>query len=157
MFVTLYITCMRDFWHVNLRTKTQIRLSSTHIAVAQDKEWVLYDRQMPHRFALLPHDRAPMERLVHDFERQKASIARKAVFKKPYYGESFIVALEYLGQRNDLLTAYGRNEATAIVARLQACNEIIEARTRQGRGAAINPADQWGHQPGDIGEPTTLH
>ena len=45
----------------------------------------------------------------------------------------------------------------AIVARLQACNEIIEARTRQGRGAAINPADQWGHQPGDIGEPNTLH
>lgn len=145
---------LRDSW----RKTTKLRLDGQHIAIWQDGGWTCFDRKLPHRFGMLQHDYAPMEKLKNEYERQKAVMDRKVLFRKPYYGDSFIVCLEYLGQRHDLLTIYGRKEASAVVARLQACDEIIEARLRQGRGAAIDPADQWGHQPGDIGDiPPTLH
>lgn len=134
----------------SFRKKTKLRLNAEHLAVWQSGGWVCYDRKLPHRFGILQHDYAPMEKLKYEFERQKAAMKRKVLFRKPYYGDSFIVCLEYLGQRQDLVTVYGRKEASAVVARLQACDEIIESRLRQGRGAAIDPADQWGHQPGDL-------
>lgn len=134
----------------SFRKKTRLRLNAEHIAVWQSGGWVCFDRKLPHRFGILQHDYAPMEKLKVEFDRQKAAMKRKVLFRKPYYGDSFIVCLEYLGQRHDLVTVYGRKEASAVVARLQACDEIIESRLRQGRGAAIDPADQWGHQPGDL-------
>lgn len=144
---------MRNSW----RKTTKLRIDAQHIALWQDGGWIGYDRKLPHRFGILQHDYAPMEKLKTEFERQKDAMKRKVQFRKPYYADSFIVCLEYLGQRHDLVTVYGRKEASAVVARLQACDEIIESRLRQGRGSAIDPADQWGHQPGDIGTPTTLH
>ncbi|WP_372837478.1 hypothetical protein [Phaeovulum sp.] len=146
---------LRDMW----RKTTKLRLDGQHIAIWQDGHWVCFDRKLPHRFGILQHDYAPMEKLKDEFERQKAQMKRKVLFRKPYYGDSFIVCLEYLGQRHDLVTVYSRKEASAVVARLQACGEIIESRLRQGRGAPIDPADQWGHQPGDLETPasSTLH
>lgn len=146
---------LRDSW----RKTTKLRLGGQHIAIWQDGGWACFDRKLPHRFGILHHDYAPMEKLKYEYERQKAAMDRKVLFRKPYYGDSFIVCLEYLGQRHDLLTVYGRKEASAVVARLQACDEIIESRLRQGRGAPIDPADQWGHQPGDLetSASSTLH
>lgn len=143
----------------SFRKKTKLRLNAEHLAIWQSAGWVCFDRKLPHRFGILQHDYAQMEKLKVEFERQKAAMKRKVLFRKPYYGDSFIVCLDYLGQRQDLVTVYGRKEASAVVARLQACDEIIESRLRQGRGAPIDPADQWGHQPGDLETSTssTLH
>lgn len=132
------------------RGKTEFWMSRDYFAIKRGGEWESYDRRLSLRFALVPHDKAVEEKRRLDHEQQRAAMNRQAVYNKPYFGDSYIVVAEYFGQRHDLLAVYGRKEAMAIVARLQACNEIIEAAERHGRGVSTAPDTQWGDQPGDL-------
>lgn len=110
----------------------------------------IFDRMHTHRFALVQHDRAVDEQREHEYAQRQDQLGRRAVWRKPYYQDSCFVSFEYLGQRNDLLEVYGRKEALAILARLKACDEIVEAQARKGKGIALTPEQEWGDQPGDI-------
>ncbi len=114
--------------------------------------WESFDRRHNHRFALVHHDQAHAEQREHEHEHREDQMKRRVVFRKPYYQDSYIVSFEYLGQRNDLMAVYGRPDALAILARLKACDEVMEAQSRNGRGVPMTPAEEWGDQPGTIPE-----
>ena len=114
--------------------------------------WKTYDRQLPHKFLLLPHDHAQREREKHDLEVRKAQARGKIVAPRRYYQESFHVCLNYAGHRVDILTVFDRKDAAAVLARLQACDETVDVQVRNGNGGAFRPEDQWGIHPGEIPE-----
>lgn len=114
--------------------------------------WKHYDRLLPHRFALLQHDWTQAEQEQHQYQAARAQMQGKVFRKHRWYGNSFHVSFDYLGQRNDLLTVYGPKEAMAIVTRLNACDSVLDALARRGQGTPLTPADEWGAQPGAIPE-----
>jgi len=135
-------------------TRTVMRFTDTSFAVKRGLfgKWESFDRRHAHRFALVPHDRAREEQAAHEYEQRVDQTKGRARWRTPYYQDSFVVSFEYLGQRNDLITVYGRTEALAILARLKACDEVMEAQARNGKGVPLTPRDEWGEQPGDIPE-----
>lgn len=145
-------SAIRRFCHDCLAKTSEVAFTERTFAVRRPDGWEVYDRQLPHRFALIAHDRAQAERDQHDYEKQQASINRAAVMPTRYYGDSFVLSFEHLGQRNDVLVVYGPKQAQAILARLTLCDNIMDAQLQKGKGVPLEPADQWGRQPGDIPE-----
>ncbi len=112
--------------------------------------WKRFDRRHPHAFSLLPHDKARDEHDEHDLATRKAQLKGEAIQKKRYYGESYHLSFDYLGQRHDLMTVYGHKEALAIQAELAAADQIMDGIARKGLGITLRPDDDWSEQPGDI-------
>lgn len=146
----MFRRCFKEW--LETTTNIQIEPESLHVTNGSHGVAQHFDRRHTHRFALVPHDRALHEQRRHEFAHRQDQLGRRAVWRKPYFQDSFIVVFEYLGQRNDLLEIYGRKDALAILARLKACDEIIEAQAHKGKGLALTPAQEWGDQPGDIAE-----
>ncbi|MCY1382789.1 hypothetical protein D9M69_708470 [compost metagenome] len=71
--------------------------------------------------------------------------------KPVYYGDSFHVVLVYEGHRVDLLSVFGRQQAAAVVARLQYCDRQLEQESKNV-GAADNPhaGADWHQSPGGL-------
>ena len=82
----------------------------------------------------------------------RPSSAGKIVQPRRYYQDSYHLCYELLGQRNDITEICGRPEAQAVLMRLRAIDDVINASARHGNGTAIRPGDQWVEQPGDIPE-----
>jgi len=137
-------------YRVLLRKETEIVITPEEFRFRTWKGWQTYDRQLPHKFALIPHDKARAEKEAHDLETRREQARGQFVSKTRYYGESYHLSFEYLGQRNDVLTIHGRKEALAVLARLKACDEVMDAEARMGDGIALDPEDQWSDQPGEI-------
>jgi hypothetical protein len=114
--------------------------------------WKHYDRLLPHRFALLQHDWAQAEQEQAEFQAAQAQMQRKVIRRARWYANSFHVSFDYVGQRNDVLTVYGQKEAMAIVTRLNACDNVLDALVRRGQGTPLAPEQEWGDQPGAIPE-----
>ena len=51
--------------------------------------WRHFDRQIPHAFTLLPHDKAKTEQEKHDLAARKAQLKGNVISKAKYYNESF--------------------------------------------------------------------
>lgn len=130
--------------------RREVRFTETTFAVRKGRQWETFDRRLQHRFAILPHDRSQEERDEHEHAKQKASLGGRAIMPKRYYANSFHVVFEYLGQRHDIMEVYGPREAHTILTRLIACDSIMDAQMKNGRGMALAPADEWGPSPGDI-------
>ncbi len=111
-----------------------------------------YDRMHPHTFTVLEHDYTRNEQRLHEFQTRQAGQKGKVILKTPIYGESFHLSYTYMGQRNDIMTIYGRKTAWAIQARLLACDEVLNKQAGGGDGYATRPEDQWPDQSGDIPE-----
>ncbi|MDE3767584.1 hypothetical protein [Sinorhizobium meliloti] len=149
----LLLPLWRKLWRWDNKKETQIVLSETALAFRTGKHWNQFDRQLPHRFVLLPHDKAQAERDQNEYDQKKASFSGKAIMPVRYYGNSFIVCFEYLGQRNDILEVFGPKEAQAILTRLNACDSVMDAQSKKGSGTTFDPSDEWSDQPGDIRTP----
>ena len=52
----------------------------------------------------------------------------------------------------DFIGIRSPKEAMAIVTRLNACDNVLDALARRGQGTPLTPADEWGDQPGAIPE-----
>ena len=55
-----------------------------------------------------------------------------------------------LGKRVDIAAVYGLPPARAILARLKACDEIMDGKPGTGDGRVLSPKDEWARQPGDL-------
>lgn len=150
----LFRSLLRWLWRNPLKRTTTVCFTDKTFSVRRGDRWEIFDRQLSHRFVLLPHDRTQEERDQHEFEKQKASIARTAFMPVRYYGNAFIVCFEYLGQRNDILEVFGPKEAQMILTRFNACDSVMDAQLKKGKSTSFEPADEWAEQPGDI---RTLH
>ena len=134
------------------RAKTEIRLDADAVKVRRWLWWRSFERSQVCGFALLQHDAAEDERLQHEFEKQEAAQKGKVAKPTPYYLRSFHVVMVYAGQRVDLLSVYGQKEASAIVARLQLCNQKLDeaAGVRAGPRAGTDAAIDWRDSPGGV-------
>lgn len=143
----------RVLYRAIARKKTTIVMTPDEFRIPGFWRWKRFDRQLPHQFALLPHDKARTEQRQHEVKTRQAQLNGRAIDKKPYYAESFHISFEYLGQRNDVVTVYGQKDARAILSRLKACDAVMDSFARSGgNGVALRPEDEWGEQPGAIPE-----
>ncbi len=130
----------------------RIKLSEETVEAGRFLGKVRFDRKLDHKFALLPHDSAKIEQIKHGLAIQKEAARGRAIAKLPVYGNSFHLSFDYLGQRNDLMTIYGQEEALRILTRLIACDEVLNAQFGLGEGFATRPEDDWKTGPGDLDE-----
>ncbi|AXM99098.1 hypothetical protein DVB73_20825 [Pseudomonas plecoglossicida] len=133
------------------RVTTRIELKMDQVKVRRLAGWASYDRRIEHRFVLLPHDETEHERRCNDLATRQAAANGQIVQPPIYYGDSFHVVLVYAGHRIDLLTVYGRSHAAAIVARLQHCDQLLDAEAKR-IGAGENPhiVGEWHQTPGGL-------
>lgn len=133
------------------RVSTVIEIGMDTIRVRRLMRWQSYDRRPDHFFALQTHDYAEYERRRNDLATRKAAANSRVVQKPVYYGDSFHVVFVQEGQRIDLLTVFGRQPASAIVARLQYCDRLLEREAKRvGSGCTISPEDEWLKSPGGL-------
>lgn len=130
--------------------RTKIVMTTESISVRRWFGWKHFDRNLEHRFALLVHDLARDEQLRHDYELRQASAKGRVIQKKAYYGESFHIVLLHAGHRKDLLSVYGYQESTAIIARLQYCDRCLNEAAKMGGGISQRPEDDWNQTPGGL-------
>lgn len=133
------------------RVTTEIELGVDEIKVRRMLGWQSYDRRIEHRFVLLPHDAGEHERRRNDLATREAAANGQVVQKPIYYGDSFHVVFVYAGHRIDFLTVYGRKQTEAIVARLQHCDQLLDAEAKR-LGGGNNPhiVGEWPHAPGGL-------
>ncbi|MGO4809410.1 hypothetical protein AB4156_07385 [Cupriavidus sp. 2MCAB6] len=135
-----------------LQRTTRVQMTRDSISVRRWYGWQCYDRNIEHRFALQIHDRAQAEQEQLEFETRQEAARGQIVKKTAYYNESFHVVLVHAGHRVDLLTVYGRQESTAIVARLQYCDRRLNEAAKMGGGINQHPEDEWEDAPGGLGD-----
>ncbi len=133
-----------------LKLNTKIVMTTEAISVRRWYGWVQYNRNLPHQFSLLNHDKMREEQQCHEHEVRKASSRGSVVRKKAYYAESFHIVLVYAGQRRDLLTVYGQKEAIAIVTRLQYCDGRLNEATSMSNGGGQTPQEDWDDAAGGL-------
>jgi len=134
------------------RKEARIVMTETEFRVRAYRGWKVFNRQLPHSFALVAHDRTQEEHRRLDLHERREQLRGRIISRERYYGESYHLSFQYLDQRNDVLTIYGHKEAFAVLARLRACDGVLNAQARTGEGIALDPEDQWGDQPGEIPE-----
>ena len=132
------------------KSYTDIHISEDRFSVRQEWRWRHYDRKLPHKFTLLVHDKAQREAQRHELEVRQASARGQVISKRKYYGDSYHLIYEYVGQRVDVVTIFGRKEALRIQERLNACDQVLKQQAHQSDGVALAPDAQWDDQPGDL-------
>jgi hypothetical protein len=139
-------------WREGLKRKVNLVVTADEFRFHGRMRWITFDRALQHRFALVIHDLAKQEHAKHELEVLKARKRGKIVQPRRYYQESYHFCYELLGQRNDITEIFGRPDAQAVLARLRAIDEVMNARAKRGDGTALKPGDQWVEQPGTIPE-----
>lgn len=133
-----------------LRKSTTCEITADTFRINGMLGWKTYDRNLPHRFAILEHDKAQRERDAHELADRKAMQKGKVLKQTKYYQEGWHVVFEYTLQRIDIADVYGLKDARAIQARLAGCAQVMDALAGNGNGPAMIPAHQWSDAPGDI-------
>lgn len=127
-----------------MRRTVSIRFTETEFRMKHRDDWTGYNRRHPHRFVLIAHDKAQAEKDEHDYRRQKASANGAAIRLKRYYSDTSIIVFEYLGQRIDVAEVLGAKNATAILMRLNLCDEFMNGVASNRRQIPLSPAHEWG-------------
>lgn len=111
-----------------------------------EHEWQKFDRSHEHRFVLYQHDKAQAEK--DEIDHQIRTKPGLRVVR--YYGESYYVVLEYLGQRFDVAEVMGQRRANAILDRLSFCDKYMDSLTDARKRLPIRPEDEWPGPSGSI-------
>ena len=137
-------------WRFLLKKETRIVMTANRLSARTWRGWKHFDRTLPHKFAVIEHDKMQIEKEKHDLQLRRDQSAGRIVSRTRYYGQSFHIVFEYVGQRHDVLTVFGQKQALAVAARLKACDGVLDRKARMGEGVALDPDDQWDRGPGDI-------
>ena len=145
---------MAPFWFSLLRlvigARKRIVLTKDSIVISGLFGDTSFDRRLDHKFSILQHDAARVEQRKHDLIVRREASKGRAVAKIPDYANSFHLSFDYLGQRNDLMTIYGQEEAIQVLSRLIACDGVLDAQAGIADGYATSPEDVWKPSPGDL-------
>ena len=134
------------------RKRVRIRMTLDRFSIERWFGWRHFDRQLPHRFAVLQHDWTQAEQDLEELHQQEMQLKRQPTLRYRLYGESFHLSFDYLAQRNDLMTVYGQKDVVAVAMRLKACDDVLDAFMQRGHGTPLDPSKEWTHQPGGIPE-----
>ena len=146
----ILIPLIRGILGVLLAKETKIVLTERRFEIHGRWRRRVFDRTLPHTMSLVMHDAAEAEARSNDLKVRQAARRGKIIQKTPYYGDSAVVSYNYLGQRNDVLVAYPKQIANAVLMRLKACDAALDQQLGTGGGVATDPSDQWTSQPGDL-------
>jgi hypothetical protein len=141
---------LEKLWREALRRKVAIVVTKDEFRFRRWFRWISFDRALEHSFALVVHDRAREERDRNELDMQKAQLRRTVAQPKRYYQDSYHLTYQLLRQRNDITAIYGLPEARAMLSRLRAIEDTINARARRSDGSPSKPGDQWFEGPGPI-------
>ncbi len=108
--------------------------------------WREFDRRHPHRFVLVEHDNAQAEKDRIEYDQRNNPGRRVA----RYYTTSWFVVLEYMGQRYDLAEVMGQREATAILDRLNLCDQYMNGVVSARQRLPMRAEDEWPGSTGSI-------
>lgn len=133
-----------------LSTNTEVMITTTAFKVKVKEQWQVYNRELNHRFVLLPHDKTQEEKIDHSLRQENARKNGQIISPTKIYSDTYHIVYEYMGQRFDIAEVFSRKRALAVIARLKACDEVMNNIAKLGNGEARKPADQWGSQPGDL-------
>ncbi len=137
-------------WREALKRNLHLVVTETEFRCQLWLQWIVFDRTLPHKLSLKLHDLARVERDQHELKVLKAQQQKKIVQPRRYYQESYHFLYELLGQRNDIGEIFGKPDADAVLMRLRAIDEVLNARARRSDGTPLKPGDQWAPQPGAI-------
>jgi hypothetical protein len=137
-------------WREALKRNVEIVVTADQFRFRCWMRWIVIDRALPHKLSLKLHDLARWERDRHELEVETARKRGKIVQPRRYYQDSYHFFYELLGQRNDITEIFGQPDAQAVLMRLRAIDDVINARAKRSDGTAIRPGDQWVEQPGAI-------
>ena len=110
--------------------------------------WRKFERSIPHQFLLIDDYRKDRERLGLEHFERKYQGKWWSWSRRRYFGESYHLVLEYQGRRFHIMLIHLHEKAVAVLGRLQAAEQDLDAKTRMGRGVAHDVADAWSRQPG---------
>jgi hypothetical protein len=129
-------------------TEDSIQLQRVRKAPSWEVEegWHQFNRSHDHRFVLYQHDKAQAEKDEIEYQLRTKPGARVA----RYYGESWFVALEYLGQRFDVAEVMGKRRADAILDRLTFCDKYMDSLVNVRKGLSMRPQDEWAGPSGSL-------
>lgn len=133
-----------------LRRTTVVEITADAFRINGLFGWKTYDRNIPHSFSLLQHDKAQKEWVEQDFDARKAWQKGKVLAQTKYYQESWHVVFDYALQRIDVADVYGLKDARAIQVRLAGCAQVIDALAGNGGGPVLHPEHAWADGPGGI-------
>jgi len=113
---------------------------------------IVVDRSLPGKFTLYIHNAAQEEK--ENIENKKANRVKRwwNLPIRVYYGNSYHLAYEYMGQRIDIMTIFGSKKANLILSRLNNCNRIMDGYASKGQGQALRPEDEWDGQSGQLND-----
>lgn len=129
-------------------TEDSIHLQKVRKAPSWEVEdgWHQFNRSHEHRFVLYPHDKARTEKDEIDYQLR----TKPGMRVTRYYGESWYVALEYLGQRFDIAEVMGKRRADAILDRLTFCDKYMDSLADARKGLSLRPQDEWAGPSGSL-------
>ncbi len=133
-----------------LRAQRQVKFTPTEFKVLGKRGWYSFDRTIEHSFVMLEHDKAQREREGEAMRARRDQSKGQFTTYKRYYSESFHIALNYYGQRHDIVTVIGEQDARAIAARFQACDRFMDNQAKMGDRGVLAPQDQWDTQSGGL-------
>lgn len=125
-----------------------IQITRDELRIKDRRGWKVWSRHLPHRFALLEHDKALQEWIAEDLKVQKAAQRGKIIQPKRWYQDSRHVVFEVIHQRVDIAEVYDVKETRALQARLTGCAQVIDAMN--GGVGTLQPQDEWAAGPGDL-------
>lgn len=134
-----------------LQTERQFKFDVTGVRVQTWTASKHYSLDLPIRFALIAHDREKIEAERLTYLNRK--LARRFWWfpqLRAYFDKSCHLSLDHFDQRSDVMTIFGKSNARRIVARLNACLDVVRNHGRAGQGTAFDAEADWSRQPGAI-------
>jgi len=133
-----------------MRTTTRVLFTPETISSAAMFGKKRFDRNMPHKFALYPHEKGDREEEVKSFKDAQGTQNWWRRPRKRYYTKSYRLSLDYLEQRNDLMLIYGHKTAQLALARLNAADKVMDGYSGKSHGQALRPQADWQPQAGEL-------
>jgi hypothetical protein len=138
-------------WREGMRRSVEIIVTEAEFSFRDwTGRWIVFDRNLPHSYALRLHDLAKRERDQHELQVLKAQQLKKIVQPRRYFQESYHLVYEFLGQRNDITEIYALPEAQAVQKRLRTIDDVLKASAARGKGTPLKPEDEWATDTGVI-------
>ena len=128
----------------------RVTINPENIIVTRMFRTRCFQRAYPHAFVLHGHDKTEKEKDRHALLDRKHPPRWCSLPRHKYYGNSFHVVLECFGERHDILTVYGLKKATAIHARLKACDAVMDGIGFSDSGVALTPGSDWNVDAGGL-------
>lgn len=105
---------IKFFYRRALRKSTLVEITRDLFRINGLFGWKTYDRNLPHRFALMQHDNAQEEWEDCEFAARKAAMKGKVLRETKYYQDSRHVVFDYVLQRIDVADVYGLDRKSVV-------------------------------------------